>query len=158
MKHRRTGFTGTHLLALVATAALFGCGHHFEPPSEEERIVEADDLYDPQIFDTVVWESPHIRDVEGDVVFASKCRNCHGVMGAGGTAYALQRDLEVPSLVEAHWAFAGDLEGLRHHIFIGHMTGMPTWGVAGITPREIDAAAHYILELLRPEVLDTDGT
>jgi hypothetical protein len=30
---------------------------------------------------------------------------------------------------------------------------MPTWGVAGITPREIDAVAFYILERLRPEML-----
>lgn len=71
----------------------------------------------------------------------------------GGTRYAVQRDLLVPSLVEPDWEFNGDLEGLRHYIFVGHGTGMPTWGVAGLTLREVDAVTHYLLDVLRPEVL-----
>jgi len=144
-------------VVLLATSLLLGCEHRFEPPSEALRIQEADDLYTPEIFDTVSWTSTEVRNMEGNVVYASKCRNCHGAMGEGGSPYAVQRRLEVPSLVQADWAFAGDLERLRRHIFVGHMIGMPTWGVAGITPREIDAAAHYILDLLRPEVLGGDG-
>jgi hypothetical protein len=31
---------------------------------------------------------------------------------------------------------------------------MPTWGVAGITLREMDAVTGYLLEVLRPEVLE----
>jgi mono/diheme cytochrome c family protein len=42
---------------------------------------------------------------------------------------------------------------VRRRIFTGHPAGMPTWGVAGIPAREIDAVAAYILEQLRPDVL-----
>jgi hypothetical protein len=45
------------------------------------------------------------------------------------------------------------MDSVRHRIFVGHAAGMPTWGVAGISPREIDGAAYYLLERLRPEVL-----
>jgi mono/diheme cytochrome c family protein len=57
-----------------------------------------------------------------------------------------------PSLVREDWPFES-VPAVRRQIFIGHPAGMPTWGVAGITPREIDAIAYYILEVLRPEVL-----
>jgi hypothetical protein len=40
---------------------------------------------------------------------------------------------------------------VRRRIFTGHPAGMYTWGIAGISPREIDAVAHYILERLRPD-------
>ena len=53
-----------------------------------------------------------------------------------------------------------DLVGLRYHppfdFFVGHENGMPTYGVAGLTPREIDGAAYYVLAQLRPEILQQD--
>ena len=74
-------------------------------------------------------------------------------MGEGGTAYAKQRHLEVPSLVDREWEFAEDLTATRHRIFVGHPDGLPTWGVAGLSPREIDGVSYYLLRVLRPEVL-----
>ena len=44
-------------------------------------------------------------------------------------------------------------DSVRRRVFVGHVAGMPTWGVAGITQREIDAVSFYVLESLRPEVL-----
>ena len=131
-----------------------GCGEHeFHPPSAEERMVEADTFYSSALFDSIVWADPDDRSVQGAEVFATECRNCHGVMGKGGTEYAAERELDVPSLVEADWEYDGDLEAVRHRVFVGHPEGMPTWGVAGITPREIDAVSNYVLTMLRPEVL-----
>jgi hypothetical protein len=53
--------------------------------------------------------------------------------------------------VEPQWALA-DLDTLRHVVFVGH-EGMPTFGDGGISAREVDGAAFYILHLLRPDVL-----
>lgn len=151
-ERRRPGVAG--LLLLAALVGLAGCGEHeFDPPSREEQVRDAEELYSLALFDSLSWETDSVRDMEGNNVYASKCRNCHGVMGEGGTEYARQRDLDVPSLVEADWEFRDDLEETRHRVFVGHPAGLPTWGVAGITPREIDAVSHYVLELLRPEVL-----
>lgn len=138
------------------TLSVLACEkHEFEPPSTEERVANAEEIFSQDLFDTIIWESPEARSLSGNVVFASKCRKCHGTMGTGGTAYALERNLDVPSLVEEGWELDGDLEGARHRMFVGHAAGMPTWGVAGISLREIDAVAHYVLDVLRPEVLGT---
>lgn len=142
-------------LALAALVAMSACQpeHEFEPPDREERVQAADSLYSAALFDTVAWESEDARALDGNLVFSARCRQCHGPMGGGETEYAAERELEIPSLVDPGWAYEGDLDAVRRRIFTGHSEGMPTWGVAGISPREIDAAAFYILERLRPEVL-----
>ena len=63
----------------------------------------------------------------------------------------------MPSLVEPEWAYANDMDAIRHRIFTGHPDGMPTWGVAGLTVREIDAVAYYIEALLRPDAVTRLG-
>ena len=151
----RAGAGATPML-MVALAA---CGgeHEFEPPDRAGQVAEAESLYRAARFDTVAWASDDTRALEGNVVFSTKCRQCHGPLGEGGTEYARERGLAVPSLVSPDWEYAGDLEAVRRRMFVGHPEGMPTWGVAGITPREIDAAAFYIVERLRPEVLGEGG-
>lgn len=142
--------------ALLIAGATFACGgHEFEPPSEEERIAEAEGVYSPALFDSVSWPDPDRRLFTGNEVYAAHCRRCHGTLGRGDTDYAQSRNLDVPSIVEPNWAFGDSMEAVRREIFVGHTEGMPTWGVAGITSREIDAAAYYILTVLRPEVLGT---
>lgn len=144
---------------LGALLAVGACGgeQEFEPPDREEQVREAEALYSSSLFDTVTWESEEARGLEGNVVYSSECRQCHGSLGRGGTEYAGERGLEVPSLVDPDWEHAGHLDDVRRQMFVGHPEGMPTWGVAGITPREIDAAAYYILNVLRPEVLGGEG-
>lgn len=105
------------------------------------------------LFDTVAWDDDDVRAHQGNEVFATRCRVCHGPLGAGGTDYARSQNLIVPSLVEPGWPLAASIDSLRHRIYTGHEGGMPTWGVVGISPREIDAAAFYVLELLRPEII-----
>lgn len=147
----RTTCVGIALFAFVAGAC--SGGHDFEPPDPEERVGEAAALYSAALFDTLTWESDEARQIEGNAVYAAECRRCHGTLGEGGTEYALERDLEVPSLIEEEWALADSLDAVRRVIFTGHVDGMPTWGVGGITPREIDAVSHYVLEVLRPDAL-----
>jgi mono/diheme cytochrome c family protein len=134
-------------LPLVAAACE---KHEYERPSREAQVLQADSVLTAATFDTVAWSSDSLRAASGNNVFAAQCRSCHGYLGEGGTEYARQRQLDPPSLVRQDWPY-NDVEAVRHRIFIGHPAGMPTWGVAGITPREIDAVAYYIL-LLREEM------
>jgi len=127
----------------------------FDPPDRARQVAQADSLFGTVTFDTIAWDSDEDRGIAGNVTFSSKCRNCHGPLGRGGTEYAAERNLDVPSLVEPGWRFDDDLRGVRRRVFAGHEDGMPTWGVAGISLREIDAAAYYLIEVLRPEVLET---
>ena len=142
-------------LALGA-AVLAACeGHEFHPPDREARVAEADSIFSEELFDTLSWSSNDERIQAGNLVFADECRRCHGPLGRGDTEYARSRDLEVPSLVEPDWRFADDPEAVRRVIFTGHSEDMPTWGIAGLTPRQIDAAAYYIVDQLRQEVTDS---
>jgi len=135
-------------LALVTTA----CGHEFEPPDRGERVRQAESAYQASIFDSVTWDEGEDRDALGNEIYAEKCRQCHGPLGRGETDYARERGLSVPSLVEPQWAYA-NVDSLHKTIYVGHEEGMPGYGDRGITPREIDAVASYILNVLRPEVL-----
>lgn len=143
-----------HLLLLVSVG-LAGCGHDFEPPDTGERMREAEAVYSAELFDTLNWESDSVRSFEGNAVYAAQCRRCHGTMGRGETEYAQERHLDVLSLVEPEWPFGSSLDSLRHAIFAGHEGGMPIFGVAGITPREIDASAFFVLYTLRPDAQQT---
>lgn len=139
-------------LAMVTTAA---CAHDFEPPDRSDRVRRAASQYTVAIFDTIAWEEADLRVTQGNAVYAEECRRCHGTMGEGDTDYARERDLDVPSLVEADWSLA-QLDSLRRTIYIGHESGMPVYGDHDLLPRQIDAAAAYVLLVLRPDVLGTN--
>jgi len=145
--------------ALASLAVVAACKgeHHFEPPDRSAQVREANALYSPALFDTITWASDSVRALDGNAVFAAKCRRCHGTLGRGETDYAAARDLYVPSLVEPDWPMAASIDSVRHTVFVGHAMGMPTFGVAGITLREIDSASYYVLNRLRPDVLGTGG-
>ncbi len=145
--------------AVASVAAVSACKseHHFEPPDRGAQVRQAEMLYTHALFDTITWASDSVRSLDGNAVFAAKCRRCHGTLGKGDTDYAVARDLKVPSLVEPDWRLAASIDSLRHTVFVGHAQGMPTFGVAGITLREIDAASYYVLHRLRPDVLGAGG-
>lgn len=139
---------------LVGTAGLVGCGEYeFHPPDRDAQVAEAAAGFSLETYDSVTWVSDSIRSLEGSVVWSSQCRNCHGPLGSGATAYAENQGLDVPSLVTPDWRYAGQRDSVLLRIHSGHAEGMPTWSVAGISPREIDAVAYYLLEVLRPEVV-----
>jgi mono/diheme cytochrome c family protein len=143
-------FAGPALMLL-----LVGCGHEFEPPDRGARVLEAEAAYSAAMFDSVTWANDSVRAVEGNTVYAEECRRCHGPLGMGQTDYARERGLDIPSLVEPQWALA-NLDTLRHVVFVGH-EGMPTFGSGGISVREVDGAAFYILQVLRPDAAALDG-
>ncbi len=141
---------------LPASLGLAACERsrpEYEPPDRAAQIEQAAADYSPAIFDSITWPADSVRAFDGNVVYATYCRNCHGQLGEGGTEYAVGRGLEVPSIVEEGWAYDAEPDSVRRLVFVGHVEGMPTWGVAGITPREIDAVTHYLLEVLRPEMI-----
>jgi mono/diheme cytochrome c family protein len=145
-------------VALAATLGLTACQEQeFEPPDRAAQVERADSLYSPALFDTVTWASDTVRALEGNIVYSAQCRDCHGPLGEGGTEYARARELAVPSLVEPGWEHEGDVDAVRRQIFIGHPEGMPSWGIGRVSPRDIDAAAYYIIAALRPEVLGGGG-
>lgn len=140
--------------ALVGAAlALTGCEKkkEFEPPDRERQVALAGAEYSPALFDSLAWDGPDERATAGAGVWASHCRSCHGTLGRGDTDYAREQGLEVPSLVRADWPY-DSLDAVRRRIYTGHPAGMPTWGVAGISPREIDAVAYYLADVLRSEM------
>jgi mono/diheme cytochrome c family protein len=139
--------------ALSAALALAACEQkHFQPPDKTVQRREARALFTRRLFDTITWASDSARTFEGNEIYAEKCRRCHGTVGEGTTEYARDHGLDVPSLVQPHWAYEST-DSLREMVFAGHSGGMPIYGVAGITPREIDAVAYYVLYTLRPDVL-----
>lgn len=156
MRRSRSPVLMVACLALLAS----GCEKKkktFEPPDREGQIVDAEERFLAARFDTVTWVDDDERALAGNAVYAARCRNCHGPLGRGGTEYATNRGLDVPSLVDETWEIAPQVDSVRHRVFVGHASGMPTWGVAGITHREIDAVSYYVLERLRPEVMGGGG-
>ena len=148
MKRRRIALS----VLVLATAS---CAHEFEPPDRADQVSEAASQYTTAAFDTVRWSDADTRVTQGNSVYAEECRRCHGTLGAGDTDYARERDLDVPSLVESGWPLA-QLDSLRRTIYIGHESGMPVYGDHDLELREIDAAAAYVLLVLRPDVLEAD--
>ena len=140
---------------LVGALVLIGAckDHEFHPPDKQERVSAAEQEYRAAAFDTIRWESEQSRLTQGNAVYAEKCRKCHGQLGEGGTEYARQQNLNPPSLVTPDWPYATHIDSVRHRIYVGHESGMPTFGIAGLTAREIDAVAFYVLEQLRPDAL-----
>lgn len=143
------------LVIVLAAAGTAACGedHEFEPPDRDSQRTEARQRFEAAVFDTLAWSSDSARRVLGEEVFATKCRKCHGYLGRGGTEYAARRNLEVPSLVEPDWPYAGKPDSARRRIFVGH-SEMPSFGLRRVNARQIDAVTYYVLEVLRPDVLE----
>ena len=146
MKHAWGALLAVGLLILAACEA-----HEWEPPSREAQVAQADSIYTPALFDTIAWDSDSLRVATGNDIFAARCRRCHGYLGEGGPTEVRGEQVTVPSLVADDWTYAGDIEAIRRRVFTGHPTGMPIWGIAGLTMREIDAVAWYIEGVLRQD-------
>lgn len=138
-------------------AALFltvGCGGG-EPQAEDvpagpDSTALAQAAYDPTMFDTVSWETQAEAVERGQVVYRFSCLKCHGERGAGDAEFMREGDtLRPPSFQEADWPYAEDREGIHEQIFVGTAESMPHWGLVGLTPRDVDAVAIYIMEELR---------
>jgi mono/diheme cytochrome c family protein len=146
-------------VALVAILSACGGGGDEEAPavSREEAlraaradsVARAEEMYDASVFDTLTWESDNARWERGGVVWSFTCQRCHGADGKGQGEDAVKFGFSVPDITVPDWQYAGDIPGIRHVIFVGHDTEMPSMGVIGLGYADADAAAHYIDDLLR---------
>lgn len=146
---------------MVAAALGFvGCSEPKEEASQEsteealrtaraDSVAQAMAMYDPTVFDTLTWESDNARWERGGVVWAFTCQRCHGADGTGNGPDPVEFDFTVPDVTAADWQFADDLPAIRERIFVGHETEMPSMGLIGLPYSDVDAAAHYVNDLLR---------
>lgn len=147
---------GLLLLALLLPAGILAGGcedeKEFEPPDRGEQVSEARQAYPAAVFDTLSWPSDSARVERGNEVFAAECRKCHGYDGRGDTDYTREHDIGAPSLVDSAGRDAEGLDAVRRRIYAGHASGMPTFGAYKLEPRQVDAAAAYVVRVLRPEM------
>lgn len=136
---------GASLACLVVSA----CGHDFEPPDRSARVERAALEYSAALFDTIGWDDQEARLLQGNTAYAERCRRCHGPFGRGETEYARSRGLDVPSLADATRTMV--LDNVRRSVYIGHEDWMPIFGEGGLSLREIDATAAYVLATLTTE-------
>lgn len=111
-----------------------------------DSVAVAEDLYDEAAFDSIAWSSDTERFMRGEDVWNFSCGDCHGWEGRGDGPVATRHGYDVPDFTSAGRGYAADLDSLRHRVFVGHETEMPSWGLYGLTPRDIDAVAYYIDE------------
>lgn len=149
--------TMSHWTVLLAAGLIVGCGSEpaedVVPDTREARsdsVAMAEAMYDAAVFDTITWESDQAVWDRGGVVWMHSCQMCHGTAGAGDGAEAARVDITVPDMRVEGWSYAGDLPAIRHKIYVGHETEMPSWGAMGISYRDVDAAARYIDDLIHP--------
>ncbi len=146
---------------VVALVSAIGCK---EQVSDEELAAEkaaaradsvsmAEALYDASVFDTLTWDSPIARVDRGALVWNVSCTKCHGDRGGGNGDYAKQLQLKVPSFMVQDWKYDGDLDALRHRVFVGYSGAMPNWGLVGLPYRDIDAVSVYIATHLGPQTV-----
>mgnify|MGYP001816360498 CR=1 FL=1 len=152
MKRTVAGF----VLILLLSGCGGGADEEPEVPPEEalraaraDSVAQAEAMYDAAVFDTITWEDDNTRWERGGVVWSFTCQRCHGADGKGKGEDAVQFGIEVPDLTAPDWQFAEDIPGIRHAIFVGHDTDMPSMGLIGLAYPDVDAAAHYINDLLR---------
>jgi len=150
---RRTSIT------LVALAWLGACGGEAPPPPAEEpppTLTRADSAemavaaFDSTVYDTIQWQTEDAAIERGGLVYRVSCLACHGEGGLGDRGFIFQGDtLRPPSFVAPTWQYANDLPALRRRIYTGSILGMPYWGLVGMTNKDVDAVARYILGALR---------
>lgn len=143
--------------AVIAVTLACGGGEEAAPVDEvamraaarADSVAQAEAQYDPAAFDTIAWASAAETWERGGVVFSYSCAKCHGSNGAGGGELAVNHELAMPDLTVETWEYAGDIPAIRHVIYVGHESEMPSWGLYGLKYRDIDAVAHYINEVVR---------
>lgn len=109
-----------------------------------DSVAKAESLYSPAGFDSIAWRNDTERYERGKDVWRFSCSDCHGQDGRGDGPVAERYGYRVPDFHAADWKYAGDLAALRHRVFVGHESAMPTWGLYGLTYRDIDAVTYYV--------------
>lgn len=144
-------------LPVITTVVLAACGGSNQQAQETapagqtsaDTVAVAMSRYDQAAFDTITWSSDSVMLARGAVVFNTGCAKCHGPQGLGNGGYVLHGDtLRPPNFTNPDWHLAGDIDGIRRKVYSGNVQGMPHWGLRLMAPRDIDAVAHYINDVL----------
>ena len=143
-------------LTLLTLSVLAACGGQsaddaaaLKAQARADSVAMADAMFDASIFDTLTWDSDAAKLERGAVVYRSSCEKCHGNRGGGNGEVAMQFELEVPSFQAPDWQYRGDVDGLRHRVFVGYQGAMPNWGLH-VKYREIDAVSAHIATSIAP--------
>jgi mono/diheme cytochrome c family protein len=112
-----------------------------------DSVAMAEDIYDEAAFDSIVWRSDNERFERGEDVWSFSCSDCHGVEGRGDGPIATRYGYDVPDFQTADWEYADDIGAIRQRVFVGHESEMPTWGLYGLSYRDIDAVAYHVNEV-----------
>jgi mono/diheme cytochrome c family protein len=153
------------LSAVVIAMLMGGCGGEQEVPEPQQasaedaeealRAARADSVamaqtqYNPAVFDTIAWSGGEDRFERGELVWSYSCTTCHGTRGRGDGELAEQSDFSMPDFTVADWAYGDDIPAIRHRVYIGHESEMPSWGLYGLSYRDVDAVAFYVNEVFR---------
>lgn len=153
MSRRRASICALASFALVTACTSRDDAARSDAPADTAAM--ALEQFDPAAFDTVSWPSDSAMYARGNIVFSVSCSKCHGITGAGDGGFVMDGDtLRPPSFRVPDWRFASDLPALRQQIFTGsgNNAGMPHWGLEGLKPRDIDATARFIQDMLRRNI------
>lgn len=112
-----------------------------------DSVAMAEDIYDEAAFDSIAWRSDNERFDRGRDVWNFSCADCHGIEGRGDGPVATRYGYDVPDFQTADWEYADDIGAIRHRVFVGHESEMPTWGLYGLSYRDIDAVAYHVNEV-----------
>lgn len=121
--------------------------------TDSTAMAEAAFAYDSAAFREMTWDGDSLALERGRTVWLYSCQGCHGLQGEGRGGIVLVNDtVRTPSFLQPEWHLAGAPWELRRRIFAGSEHGMPHWGLFGLSNRDIDAVARYILAQLRAGV------
>ena len=146
-------------LVVVGMLLASGCSPSDEEQAAQEEadlelaradsVTTAEAMYDSAVFDTIQWESPDALLERGALVWRVSCQKCHGVEGRGDGSLTMEHALQTPDMLAADWQYAGDVTAIRHQVYVGHESEMPSWGLYGLAYRDVDAAANHIEAVIR---------
>lgn len=112
-----------------------------------DSVAMAERIYDAAAFDSIAWRNDGERFERGEEVWNFSCSDCHGMEGRGDGPIATRYGYDVPDFQAGEWQYAGDIAAIRHRMFVGHESEMPTWGLYGLSYRDIDAVAYHVNEV-----------
>jgi mono/diheme cytochrome c family protein len=137
----------------VSLLILYGCGGGGEVPAASNAHADSVAFALSQItvetFDTIAWPSDSAALARGALVWSTSCQRCHATDGSGTAGFVQHGDtLRPPDFRDDTWTMGRDRDALRRAIYTGTEEGMPHWGLVGLKPRDADASALYIQQVL----------